>query len=211
MLASLCGTAAEADTPIEWGKERWSEIEHWPEFDICVPLGDKVEFEVKPKIRIKNQKKYYFKTYVGATAKLTKRFNLSVYYSYKRERNEEGWHDERSGVVDGALRWQLDKISLSDRNRLGYSFDEKDWLYSNKLKIEKPFYPWSHKITGFAADEVFYDFEKDKLNRNHFSFGFSTKLTKHIKLENSYLLESEREKANWETDSAVSVKPKIRF
>jgi len=211
VLANLCGAAAEAATFIEWGKERWSGIEHWPEFDICVPLSEKVDFEVKPKIRIKNQKKYYFQTYVGATAKLTDRFNLSVYYSYKREKNQEGWHDERSGVVDGTMRWQMDKISLTDRNRLGYSFDERDWLYSNEVKAEKPFYPWSYKITGFVADEVFYDFAKDKLNRNLLSFGFSTELTKHINLEISYVLEFERENASWEAGSAVSVKPKIRF
>ena len=36
------------------------------------------------------------------------------------------------------------------------------------------------KIAGFIADEIFYDFEKDKLNRNRFSIGFSTKLTKHL-------------------------------
>jgi len=36
------------------------------------------------------------------------------------------------------------------------------------------------KAAGFIADEIFYDFEKDKLNRNRFSIGFSTKITKRF-------------------------------
>ena len=67
------------------------------------------------------------------------------------------------------------------------------------------------EIQPYIADEIFYDFDEEALNRNRLYAGFNLKLLKHLKADIFYLWQSSEKNDKWSDTHILGTKLKLSF
>jgi hypothetical protein len=140
--------------------------------------------------------------------------DLGLNYRQISEKKSGEWKEENRPHINAILKWEFQDLSFSNRSRLAYrNREDADnfWHYRNKLTIG---FPW--KLTGFdiqpyMADEIFYDFDEDTLNRNRLYTGASLKLLKDLKAEIYYLWQTSKKNDDWSDVNILGTNVKLNF
>ena len=144
-----------------------------------------------------------------------KRFELALGYRFVLEKNNHKWLEGDEPYT--ILTWRQDiwKFKFDDRNRIEYRhfrFAPDQARYRNRFTLKYPFEFRSIKIAPYTSDEIFVSSNGTGFNQNRFQSGIELELTKYVKFDISYMLQSLRSKGDkWYEANALWLKNKIAF
>ncbi|MCU0651433.1 MAG: DUF2490 domain-containing protein [Candidatus Omnitrophica bacterium] len=158
---------------------------------------------------------YYQHYELGLVYALNKNLDLGLNYRQILERDsKKKFRQENMPNIYGTLKWSLFGFKFDDRNRLEYrNFETKNaiWRYRNKFNVKLPWKFTRFEIQPYLADEIFINFNSTGFNRNRFYSGFGISLTKNLKGEIYYLLQSTDSSGTWIKANVLGSKFKLVF
>ena len=159
---------------------------------------------------------YYHHSEVGFIYKgLADWVSVGVNYRQIFEEDSSGeWCYENRPHLNATLSSKFFGLDVSDRSRLEYRDREiqKDmWRYRNKVRLKLPVELTPLKLQPYFAEEVFLNLDAEAFSRNRIYSGFSTNITKKIKGEIYYLLQSTKSGDNWKDINVLGIALKVAF
>ena len=157
-----------------------------------------------------------------------KHYDAGFFYDLQKWLNVGGGYRQIYDLVKGkflpceepyltlTLSSALKGFNLEDRSRMEYNdFDYKVdfWRYRNKFTLKLPWKFTKMEIQPYVSDEIFIVFGglPSDLNQNRFSSGISMNLTKNLKAEIYYMLQSVKSSGKWVGANVLGTKVKIAF
>ena len=140
--------------------------------------------------------------------------DLGMNYRHIFEKKNSKWRVENRPHLSATFKWKLFDFGFSDRGRFEYRNreDAEDfWCYRNKLIIKMPFKLTKFEIQPYIADEIYYDFDIETLNRNRLYGGVTFKIFKDMKGEIYYLWQVSEKKDKWIDVNVLGTKLKLTF
>ena len=103
--------------------------------------------------------------------------------------------------------WSWKRIHVEDRNRVEFRHVNgvEDWRYRNKPKIGMEVGEGWYEAEPYVADEVFYGARAGEWTRNRVSLGVEKPLTKIVKADLYYMVESNRQGRDWDEFHVLGV------
>ena len=183
-------------------------------------INDKTKFALEEEFRWgDNANHFYYHHYdAGVSYALNKYFSIGGGYRHILEDKKVGkvtkFRVENEPYVTATLFGDLKGFKLEDRSRLEYrhfDYTADSWRYRNKFTVKAPWKFTKLEIQPYLADEVFFGSSGKSFNQNRFSSGFAFNITKNLKAEIYYMLQSSKGKKEW-TDANISgTKFKVSF
>jgi len=179
-------------------------------------ISEKKKIELKEEFRFgDNAQDFYYHHYdVGFSHSLNK-LDFKINYRQVYEKKKNKFREENRPHINAILKFNLGVFKLSNRHRLEYRyFDYKPdiWRYRNKFSIKFPSIKFTRLgIQPYLANEIFLNFQGKSFNQNRFYCGFDMRLTKKLKVELYYLLQSSRHKNKWKDTNILGTKMKLVF
>lgn len=193
------------------------DFQYWNTESISWKVSDDWGLKLEEELRLGDNASnlYYQHTDLGFTYYgLVKWLDLGLNYRYVREEKSSSWIDENRPHLNANFKWKWLDLSFSDRSRLEYRNREKledYWRYRNKFTIKWPFRINRFKIQPYLADEIFYDFDEKKLNRNRLYGGINLTLFKSLKADIFYLRQRSKKNDKWSDIDALGTKLTLLF
>lgn len=193
------------------------DFQYWNTESISKKINDdwKVSLEQEFRWGDNASNPYYNHSDLGVTySGLAKWLDLGLNYRHIYEEKSDKWKMENRPHINAAVKWKLSDISFSNRGRLEYrNRDDADnyWRYRNKFSIKPPLKLTKLEIQPYIADEIFYDFDVETLNRNRLYGGLSFKIFKNLKGEIYYMWERTEKSDKWSDSNILGTKLKISF
>ncbi len=158
---------------------------------------------------------YYHHYDVGYFYNPEKWLNIGGGYRHVYELKRGKFMLENEPYLTVTLLCDLKGFKFDDRSRIEYRhFDYQDdsWRYRNKITVKLPWEFTKLEIQPYLSDEIFIGFSKiNELNQNRFSPGLSMNLTKNLKAEIYYTLQSTKSSGKWADANVLGTKLKIAF
>ncbi|MBM3248555.1 MAG: DUF2490 domain-containing protein [Candidatus Omnitrophica bacterium] len=163
-----------------------------------------------------NANEFYYQHYdVGFTYSLEKWLNTGGGYRHVYELKKGKFKLENEPYLTATLLWDLEGLKFEDRSRLEYRhFDYQDdsWRYRNKITAKLPCKFTKMDIQPYLSDEIFISFNGiSEMNQNRFSSGFAMNLTKNLKAEIYYMLQTTKSSGHWLDANILGTKLKFTF
>ncbi|MEW6075662.1 MAG: DUF2490 domain-containing protein [Candidatus Omnitrophota bacterium] len=179
-------------------------------------IGKKSKMTLEEEFRFgDNADDFYYHHYdAGLVYSVHKNLAIGVNYRQVYEKKKGDFKEENRPHVNAVLTYDLGGFRLDDRNRLEYrhfDYQADAWRYRNKLTVKLPWKFTKMQIQPYLADEVFLDLNNKAFNRNRLYSGFSMSLTKNLKAEVYYLLQTSRSGGGWLDVNALGTKIKLLF
>lgn len=161
-------------------------------------------------------KEFYYQHYdLGFFYSLQKHLVLGGGYRHVLSKSKGKFLVENEPYISAILLWDFEGFKFDDRSRLEYNhFDYKDdnWRYRNKLTVKFPWKFTKFEIQPYLADEIFILFDdSQRLNQNRFFSGIGMVITKNLKGEIYYMLQSLKNSSQWTTANVLGAKLKLTF
>jgi len=163
-----------------------------------------------------NANEFYYHHYdAGFFYNLKQYLNVGGGYRHVYELKKGKFKLENEPYVTATLLWDLKGFKFDDRNRLEYrhfDYQADSWRYRNKFTVKLPWKFSKLEIQPYLSDEIFIGFEgASEFNQNRFSPGLSMNLSKNIKAELYYMLQTTKSSGNWIDANVLGTKLKIAF
>ena len=160
-------------------------------------------------------KEFYYQHYdVGFFYNLQKYLNIGGGYRHVLSKSKGKFLVENEPYITATLLWDIAGFKFDDRSRLEYNhFDYKDdtWRYRNKLIVKLPWKFTKFEIQPYLSDEIFVLFDdSQRLNTNRLTCGLAMTLTKNLKAEIYYMLQSSKSR-KWTEINILGTKLKLLF
>ena len=160
-------------------------------------------------------KEFYYQHYdMGFFYNLQKYLNIGAGYRHVLSKSRGKFLVENEPYITATLLWDIAGFKFDDRSRMEYNhFDYKDdtWRYRNKFTLKLPWKFTKFEIQPYLADEIFIVFNDTQFNQNRFYSGVGFILTKSIRAEIYYLLQSSKSSGRWTDANVLGTKLKISF
>jgi len=189
--------------------------EYWSHFEIAIPIGNHLDFKIKPELRYNDDfdNHYYKHVGIGLEWKIARWFVLAPYYRQVEQRGKTEWKSEHRPHLNATFKWTLFGLHFSDRNRLEYR-DKEDgddsFRYRNKFTVKLPKVT-RLKMQWYLADEPYFDFHVDELNKNRVYIGVDITPVRHLKAGIAYVFESRRKNDEWTNYNVCMTSLKYTF
>lgn len=141
----------------------------------------------------------------GVSRKLVSWFELGLKYRYLQAKKGDDWKYENRPKVSGTFLHKVAGVKLSNRNQFEYRSREDAssmWRFKTRIKAVYPTTLLGWKCEPFVADEVRFDNDADRFNKNRIQVGISGDLVENFSLEVYYKRDSSRKNGKW-TDSNI--------
>ncbi len=186
----------------------------WNTEVIEAKLNDSFKVKVEEELRFGEDVSilYYRHTDGGVTWKVTDGLDLGVNYRQLYEKKKNKWKEENRPHINGTVKREWLGFKFKDRNRFEYRIKkggDDTTRYRNKATVLFPLKWTKLDIQPYVADEIFVDFEGEKLNRNRLYAGFNAKLFKHFKTDIFYLWQTTKKNSKWINYNILSLKLKL--
>ncbi len=162
-----------------------------------------------------NANEFYYHHYdIGFFYNLKKYLNIGGGYRHIYELKKGKFRLENEPYITATLLWDLLGLKFEDKNRMEYrhfDYQADSWRYRNKFSVKLPWKFTKLEIQPYLADEIFLDFQNKAFSRNRFSSGLTASLTKNLKAEIYYLLQSSISVNNWVEANVLGTKIKLVF
>lgn len=115
--------------------------------------------------------------------------------------------------INGTVKAKWNNLVFKDRSRLEYRIKEDDdnsWRYRNKLSVDLPFKWTKLNIQPYIADEIFYNFDENTLNRNRAYAGFKILFLENLRGEIYYMHQSTKS-SEWKGCNILGTSLKSAF
>jgi hypothetical protein len=185
-------------------------------YSVSFSIIDRWEGSVISESRYKDDMSdhYYSHLDVAVSYAYLEWLEIGTSYRYISRSTDEGWKRENRPSINAELIWSWADFVLSDNNKLEYRIRENNediFRYKNKLKIEYPIEWTELKISPYASEEIFCDFDAGRLNGYRLEAGFSMQLLKNSELCIAYQLGSGKKSDNWTDTNYLITYLKISF
>jgi len=160
-------------------------------------------------------KDFYYQHYdLGFFYDLRKYLNVGAGYRHVLSKSSNKFLVENEPYVTATLFWDIAGFKFDDRSRMEYNhFDYKDdtWRYRNKFTVKLPWKFTKFAIQPYLSDEIFVLFDdSQRLNQNRASVGLGMTITKNLKAEIYYMLQSSKS-VKWTETNVLGTKLKLAF
>jgi hypothetical protein len=161
-------------------------------------------------------KEFYYHHYdLGFFYNLNKNLNIGGGYRQVYELKRRKFKPENEPYLTLSLLWVSKGFKFEDRNRIEYrnfGYQADSGRYRNKITVKTPWKFTSMAIQPYLSDEVFVGFGgTNQFNQNRLSSGASVDLTKNIKGELYYMLQTTKSSGKWIDANILGTKLKIAF
>jgi len=161
-------------------------------------------------------KEFYYQHYdLGFFYGLQKHLNVGAGYRHILFKSGGKFLVENEPYLTATLLWDFAGFKFDDRSRLEYNhFDYKDdtWRYRNKFTVKPPWKFTRFEIQPYLADEIFVFFDdSQRLNQNRFFAGLGMVITRNLKAEIYYMLQSTKGSKLWTAINVLGTKLKLVF
>jgi hypothetical protein len=191
-----------------------SNWEYWTSYGFTDSVSDNVTIKVAPELRYKGDFSDHYYTHIdmGLDWKINDWLVLGPYYRHVEEKKDGQWNVEYRPHFNVTLKANLLGLDISDRSRLEYRIkdDEDFFRYRNKLtlKLEKM---TSLEIQPYIAEEPFYDFDANEVNKNRVYAGFGFTIFNKLKADINYILENRKKANHWTDVNVLALSLKYSF
>jgi hypothetical protein len=163
-----------------------------------------------------NANEFYYHHYdAGFFYNVEKWLNIGGGYRHVYELKKGKFKLENEPYLTATLLWDLKGFKIENRNRLEYRhFDRQydSWRYRNKITLKSPWKFTRFEIQPYLSDEIFIGFsETNEFNRNRVSSGLTMNLTKNLKADIYYMLQSSKASEKWIDSNVLGAKLKLAF
>jgi hypothetical protein len=160
-------------------------------------------------------KDFYYQHYdLGFFYNLAKYLNVGAGYRHVLSKFKDKFLVENEPYITATLLGDLKGFKFDDRSRLELNhFDYRDdtWTYRNKFSVKAPWKFTKFEIQPYLSDEIFILMDDgQRFNKNRFSAGLGMSLTKNLKAEIYYMLQSSKS-AKWTEANVLGTKLKLVF
>ena len=179
------------------------DFQYWNNEKVSVKLNEDYTLTLEEEFRFgDNGGHFYYQhsdiglTYSGFLSWL----DVGLNYRHIYEESSHDWKLDNQPHLNAAIKWKLFDAEFVNRGRFEYhnKEDAEDyWRYRNKFSIKSPWKITSLGIQPYIADEIFYDFNVEALNRNRLSGGFLIKITNNMKADIYYLWQASEKNDKW--------------
>ena len=144
-----------------------------------------------------------------------KSLDIGLFYRQVFEWNTEKWLESDEPNANATVKLDMWKFKFEDRNRIEYRhfrFAPDQVRYRNRFMLKYPVDFKTMAIAPYTSDEIFVVSNGRGFNQNRFQSGLEIGLTKYVKADISYMLQSLRGKDNkWYVANVLWLKGKIAF
>lgn len=162
-----------------------------------------------------NANDFYYHHYDAAIIYgVNKYFDVGLGYRQVYEKKSGDFKEENQPNLNAAVKWEFLGYKLEDRSRLEYrhfDYQTDSWQYRNKFTMKLPWKFTRIEIQPYLADEVFLNFDGTAFTKNRFFSGLGLNLTKNLKAEIYYLLQSSKSAHKWTDANVLGTKIKLLF
>jgi len=167
-----------------------------------------------------NASDFYYEHYdVVYVYELSKYFNAGIGYRYIKEMKNKAFRVENEPYLLATLFWELAGFKFDSRNRFEYrtfNYNQVDsGRYRNKFTVKFPWKFTKREIQPYLADEIFVRFNGTDLNQNRIFTGLGFNMTKNLKGEIYYMLQSTKNysqlASTWTDNNVLGTKIKLVF
>lgn len=193
------------------------DFQYWNTESVTWKIDDDWKMGLEEELRFGDDASnlYYHRTDLSVTySGITDWLDAGVSYRHVFEEKSSDWKQENRPHLNAAVKWKISDIDFSNRVRFEYrnrEDAENYWRYRNKFSIKFPFKLTKLNIQPYVADEIFYDFNEETLNKNRVYAGFGFTIFKNLKAEIYYLLESSKTGKDWKDTNVLGTKLKFAF
>ncbi|MDP2911690.1 MAG: DUF2490 domain-containing protein [Candidatus Omnitrophota bacterium] len=163
-----------------------------------------------------NANEFYYQHYdAGFFYNLEKYLNIGGGYRHIYELKNGKFKQESEPYITATLLWDIKGFKFEDRNRMEYryfDYQADSSRYRNKITMKLPCNLTKIGIQPYLSDEIFISFGgTNQFNQNRFSSGIGMNLTKNVKAEIYYMLQSAKSSGKWTDINVLGTKLKVAF
>jgi hypothetical protein len=163
-----------------------------------------------------NANEFYYHHYdAGFFCNLEKWLNIGGGYRHIYELKKGKFKLENEPYLTTTLLWDFKGFKFEHRNRMEYrhfDYQADSWRYRHKATVRLPWKFTKIEIQPYLADEIFVGFGgTNQFNQNRFSCGLGMNLTKNLKTEIYYMLQTSKSSGKWPHAHVLGTKLKILF
>jgi Protein of unknown function (DUF2490) len=163
-----------------------------------------------------NADEFFYQHYdIGFFYSIQKYLNIGGGYRYIYETKNRKFRLEREPYVTLSLLWDSKGFKFEDRSRLEYrnfQYQADAWRYRNKLTMKCPWKYTKMEIQPYLSDEMLFSLSAtNQLSQNRASAGIGMNLTKSVKAEIYYMLQTMKSSGKWTDANVLGTKFKIAF
>ena len=155
-------------------------------YQLKYKINDKFDVFIQPDMRFNDDIRefYYYHFRNGVTYHALENLDLGATYRFAENKNSAGeWLDEHRLELQATPKVTLGDVKLANRSRFEHRWlqDSKDrWRYRNFSKIAYSAKIGDFEFTPYVSEEIFYDFEIEKLHLNWVAAGIDKKINKNL-------------------------------
>jgi hypothetical protein len=169
----------------------------WAEQQIAFPVNQRVDLVLLGYVHLGRKSERpvaeHAGTGLGVSFKVGKHLTLFPFFThYEYQPPMPSRNKEERLTVEATLRFPIHSVTFSDRNRFEYSWrtPHPNYIrYRNQMRFERALNLWG--LSGFGADEIYYDTNFDAWIRNRIYAGVVKKINPHVSLELYYMRQSD--------------------
>jgi hypothetical protein len=183
-----------ANADADWGYKS--------KYSVSFPVINKWEGSVITELRYKDDMSdhYYSHLETVSSYDFLNWLELGTNFRYISRSTDDGWKRENRPSIYAEFEWSWADFDLSNNNKLEYRIrqgNEDIFRYKNKLKIEYPVEWTALKISPYASEEIFLDFDAGRLNGYRLEAGFTMQLLKNSELNIGYQFGNDKKSDDW--------------
>jgi hypothetical protein len=169
----------------------------WAEQQVAFPVDRRVDLVLLGYLHLGQKSERpvaeHAATGLGVSFKVGKHLTIFPFYThFENQPAVTSRSKEERLTIEATVRFPFHEMAFSDRNRFEYHWrtPHLNFIhYRNRMQLERALNLWG--LTGFVADEVFYDTHFDAWIRNRMYAGVSKKVNQHLSLELYYMRQND--------------------
>ena len=173
------------------------DTEIWTETQVAMPINKQVSIVLLGVIRFGRNVSRPVNERIGAGVSFKAGKYLTLFPFYLRVASQPtptNHSTEDRITLEAALKFPAGRFTIGDRNRVEFHIHHPapNFIqYRNRIQLEHPVKLGKVEVSGYVADEVFYDSIAKAWIRNRIFVGASRKITQHFTLDLYYVRQND--------------------
>jgi hypothetical protein len=174
-----------------------SATQFWSEQQFAAPVNDRVDLVLLGYLHLGRKSERpvaeHVATGLGVSFRLGKHLTVFPFFTHFENQLAVAAHSKEERLtIEATLKFPLRHVTLSYRHRFEYHWRKPTLNFihdRNRIQLEHSLN--FGKLTGFVADEFFYDTHFDAWIRNRIYAGVSKKVNRHFSFELYYMRQND--------------------
>ena len=191
------------------------DFQYWESQSIETKFGEKTKFKISEEFRFGDRAStlFYNHTEAGISYTFNEVFGIALNYRQIFHKNRRDVDAEYMPNMHVNVKLEFYGLIFKDRNRFEYRIKEvspASWRYRNRITMELPLKWTPLNIQPYSADEIFYDFGKERMNQNRAYVGLKMDFLENLKGKIFYMHQSSLGK-KWKESNIFGTSVNVMF